>query len=65
MDSGTTFTTMEKPIFDAVAMAFDAEMGNFSRASADVEASTSSNLCFNTRYSTFDIISFLKCHLNR
>ncbi|KAK9985937.1 hypothetical protein SO802_030888 [Lithocarpus litseifolius] len=47
VDSGTSFTSMEKPIFDAVATAFEAEMGNFSRASCDVEALIGLNLCFN------------------
>ncbi|KAL4606003.1 hypothetical protein ACB092_09G070700 [Castanea dentata] len=46
VDSGTSFTVMATPIFDAVATAFEAEMGNFSRASADVVASTGLNLCF-------------------
>ncbi|XP_030924968.1 probable aspartyl protease At4g16563 [Quercus lobata] len=58
VDSGTTFTTMEKPIFGAVATAFEAEMGNFTRASADVEASTGTNLCFNITGLKFEKIKF-------
>ncbi|XP_075639298.1 putative aspartyl protease At4g16563 [Castanea sativa] len=58
VDSGTTFTTMEKPIFDAVATALEAEMGNFSRASANVVASTLFNLCFNITGLKFENIKF-------
>jgi len=58
VDSGTTFTSMEKPIFDAVATAFEAEMGNFPRASADVEASTGLNLCFNITGLKFEKMKF-------
>ena len=58
VDSGTTYTSMEKPIFDAMATAFEAEMGNFPRASADVEASTGSNLCFKITGLKFEKIKF-------
>ena len=58
MDSGTSFTTMEKPIFDAVVTAFEAEMGNFSRASAEVVTSTGLNLCFIITGLKFEKIKF-------
>nr|XP_023886532.1 probable aspartyl protease At4g16563 [Quercus suber] len=61
VDSGSTFTSMEKPIFDAVATAFEAEMGNFSRASADVGASiglNKLNLCFKATGLKFEKIKF-------
>ncbi|KAK9985936.1 hypothetical protein SO802_030887 [Lithocarpus litseifolius] len=60
VDSGYSYTSMGKVIFDAVATAFEAEMGNFSRAFVDVEASTGVklNLCFNITGLKFEKIKF-------
>ena len=60
LDSGTTLTIMEKPIFDSVATAFEAEMGNFSGASADVGALIGLNLCYNITGLKFEKIKFPK-----
>ncbi|KAK9985938.1 hypothetical protein SO802_030889 [Lithocarpus litseifolius] len=61
VDSGFTYTRMLKPIFDAVAKVFEAEMaemGNFPRASADVGALFDLNLCFNITGLKFEKIKF-------
>lgn len=46
VDSGTTFTFMEKPVFETVAKAFETQMANFSRA-VDIEAQSGLSPCFN------------------
>ncbi|XP_018851223.1 probable aspartyl protease At4g16563 [Juglans regia] len=46
MDSGTTFTFMEKPVFDAVAKEFETQMANYTRA-VDIEAQSGLGPCFN------------------
>ncbi|KAL6337469.1 hypothetical protein AAG906_036783 [Vitis piasezkii] len=46
VDSGSTFTFMEKPVFEAVATEFDRQMANYTRA-ADVEARSGLKPCFN------------------
>ncbi|XP_030927556.1 probable aspartyl protease At4g16563 [Quercus lobata] len=46
VDSGTTLTFMEKPVFDAVVTAFKTQMGNLPRA-ADVEAKSGLGPCYN------------------
>lgn len=45
VDSGTTFTFMERPIFDLVAKVFEKQLSNFSRAK-EVEAQSGLGLCF-------------------
>ncbi|XP_004494242.1 probable aspartyl protease At4g16563 [Cicer arietinum] len=45
VDSGTTFTFMERPIFDLVARQFELQLANFPRAT-DIEAASGFNLCF-------------------
>ncbi|KAB1203035.1 Aspartic proteinase nepenthesin-1 [Morella rubra] len=46
VDSGTTFTFMEKPVFETVAKAFETQMANYSRA-VDIEAQSGLSPCFN------------------
>lgn len=46
VDSGSTFTFMEKPVFEPVAHAFAKQMANFPRA-ADVESQSGLSPCFN------------------
>lgn len=46
VDSGTTFTFMESPIFEPVAREFVTQMANYSRA-LDVEARSGLRPCFN------------------
>lgn len=45
VDSGSTFTFMEGPVFEAVAEEFIRQMGNYSRAT-DVEKKTGLRPCF-------------------
>uniref|UniRef100_A0A7N0UXD2 Peptidase A1 domain-containing protein n=1 Tax=Kalanchoe fedtschenkoi TaxID=63787 RepID=A0A7N0UXD2_KALFE len=45
VDSGSTFTFMDKPVYDVVAREFELQMGNYTRA-ADVEKETSLRPCF-------------------
>ncbi|KAK3226974.1 hypothetical protein Dsin_006836 [Dipteronia sinensis] len=45
VDSGSTFTFLERPIFDAVTQEFIKQMGNYSRA-ADVEKQSGLKPCF-------------------
>ncbi|XP_028789805.1 probable aspartyl protease At4g16563 [Neltuma alba] len=45
VDSGSTFTFMEKPVFDLVAQEFGRQMGNYSRA-RDVEAQSGLTPCY-------------------
>lgn len=45
VDSGSTFTFMEGPVFEAVAKEFIRQMGNYSRA-VDVEKKTGLRPCF-------------------
>lgn len=45
VDSGSTFTFMERPVFDLVAQEFNRQMGNFSRA-RDVEAQSGLTPCY-------------------
>ncbi|XP_014495153.1 probable aspartyl protease At4g16563 [Vigna radiata var. radiata] len=47
VDSGSTFTFMERPVYDLVAQEFVKQLGNFSRAE-DVEAQSGLGPCFNT-----------------
>ncbi|TXG62550.1 hypothetical protein EZV62_009544 [Acer yangbiense] len=46
VDSGSTITFLERPIFEAVTQEFIKQMGNYSRA-ADVEELTGLKPCFN------------------
>ncbi|XP_062167816.1 probable aspartyl protease At4g16563 [Alnus glutinosa] len=46
VDSGTTFTFMESPVFEPVAREFETQMANYSRA-LDVEARSGLRPCFN------------------
>ncbi|KAK4776138.1 hypothetical protein SAY87_024099 [Trapa incisa] len=46
VDSGTTFTFMEQPIFEAVAKEFNQQMGNYRRAK-DVESRSGLTPCYN------------------
>ncbi|XP_021892527.1 probable aspartyl protease At4g16563 [Carica papaya] len=46
VDSGSTFTFMERPVFEAVAKEFEAQMRNFSRSTA-VETQSGLSPCFN------------------
>ncbi|KAG7958325.1 hypothetical protein I3843_10G015900 [Carya illinoinensis] len=46
VDSGTTFTFMERPVFDAVAKEFVTQMANYTRA-VDIEAQSGLGPCFN------------------
>ncbi|KAI5425361.1 hypothetical protein KIW84_031239 [Lathyrus oleraceus] len=46
VDSGSTFTYMEKEIFDLVSKEFEKQLSNYSRAK-DVEAASGLSLCFN------------------
>ncbi|KAF3442727.1 hypothetical protein FNV43_RR16644 [Rhamnella rubrinervis] len=45
VDSGSTFTFMEKPVFQAVSQAFTKQMANYTRA-RDVESRTGLQPCF-------------------
>lgn len=45
VDSGSTFTFMEKPVFELVAKEFEKQMGNYTRAK-DIENRSGLNLCF-------------------
>ncbi|KAF7818836.1 putative aspartyl protease [Senna tora] len=45
VDSGSTFTFMERPIFDLVAQEFEKQMANYTRAK-DVEAQSGLSPCF-------------------
>lgn len=45
VDSGSTFTFMERPVFDLVAREFEKQLGNFTRAK-DIEAQTGLRPCF-------------------
>ncbi|XP_041024262.1 probable aspartyl protease At4g16563 [Juglans microcarpa x Juglans regia] len=46
VDSGSTFTFMERPVFEAVAKEFEIQMANYSRA-VDIEARSGLEPCFN------------------
>lgn len=46
MDSGSTFTFMERPAYDLVVKEFVKQLGNYSRAE-DVEAQSGLGPCFN------------------
>ncbi|KAK4772913.1 hypothetical protein SAY87_027932 [Trapa incisa] len=46
VDSGTTFTFMVPPVFEAVVQEFDRQMGNYSRAK-DVEIRSGLRPCYN------------------
>ncbi|KAM1293826.1 hypothetical protein ACFX2H_013829 [Malus domestica] len=45
VDSGSTFTFMEKPVFEAVAQEFESQMANYTRAK-DLETKTGLRPCF-------------------
>lgn len=45
IDSGSTFTFLEKPVFEAVAQEFEKQLANLTRA-ADVESLTGLRPCF-------------------
>ncbi|OMO68511.1 Peptidase A1 [Corchorus olitorius] len=46
VDSGSTFTFMERPVYEPVAKEFEKQMGNYSRAK-DVESKSGLGPCFN------------------
>lgn len=61
VDSGSTFTFMEGPVFEPVAKEFIKQMGNYSRA-ADVEGRTGLSPCFSAASSKSFLIPELIFH---